>query len=45
MPGTPALSAADSPPELSGLLATGEQFDLAALRPRWVLIEFHRGTW
>jgi hypothetical protein len=32
-------------PELTGTLPSGEPFDLATLRGRKVLIEFHRGTW
>jgi cytochrome oxidase Cu insertion factor (SCO1/SenC/PrrC family) len=32
-------------PPLSGTLASGAPFDLATLRGRKVLIEFHRGTW
>jgi hypothetical protein len=34
-------------PELSGLTATAEPFELASRGPhsRSLLIEFHRGTW
>jgi hypothetical protein len=32
-------------PELEGTTAGGERFQLRELRPRPVLVEFHRGTW
>jgi hypothetical protein len=32
-------------PELEGVLAGGEGFRLKDLRPRPVLVEFHRGVW
>jgi len=32
-------------PSLQGTVADGEVFRLQDLRPRPVLVEFHRGTW
>ena len=32
-------------PPLQGTLVSGERFKLVELRPREVLVEFHRGTW
>lgn len=32
-------------PALTGVTSAGDTFDLAALRPRCVAIEFFRGTW
>jgi hypothetical protein len=39
------MIAGDLAPALVGITATGAPFDLAAPRPRSILIEFHRGTW
>lgn len=35
----------DPAPALAGVTLTGQAFDLAALQPRVVLVEFFRGTW
>ncbi|MDX1388528.1 MAG: hypothetical protein R3344_05030 [Acidobacteriota bacterium] len=35
----------DPAPSLRGTDAMGETIDIVSLRPRPVLVEFHRGTW
>ena len=41
----PQLQVGWMAPELMGATAAGEAFRLKELRPRPVLVEFHRGTW
>ena len=44
MPILTPLPGQPSPP-LVAVMADGTPFDLLSLRPRTVLVEFHRGTW
>jgi hypothetical protein len=41
----PSLKPGWVAPPLQGITAAGEPFRLEDLRPRPVLVEFHRGTW